>query len=344
MISSKFALGVDILNVIAEAGPSACTTSYPAMETIDRFAWHMRNVEGVEQIMTLPIAAKLVYAGYNEGNVRWRTLPRDGDSLRLATQSFETDSGLLNSDCSAMSIMMFLSDHKATTIDRIVAAVKQFREDNNAYDVNFRVERDKAVAAASEAGEEWHTDIVNLRLGTGNIGVMAAINDTVRASEHTILYLLYAAVFVMCLISFRSLLAALCILLPLVLVTELGHSLMVHLGIGMKVNTLCVVALGVGIGVDYGIYIYARMAEALKAGHSLTDSYFIALKTTGIAIFYTALTLAAGVGTWVFSELKFQADMGLMLTFMFVMNMIGAVVLMPAILRVLTWKRTTVAA
>ena len=128
------------------------------------------------------------------------------------------------------------------------------------------------------------------------------------------------------------------------LVTELGHSLMVHLGIGMKVNTLCVVALGVGIGVDYGIYIYARMAEALKAGHPLTDAYFIALKTTGIAIFYTALTLAAGVGTWVFSALKFQADMGLMLTFMFVMNMIGAVVLMPAILRVLTWKKTPQAA
>jgi len=344
MISSKFALGVDILNVIAEAGPSACTTSYPAMELIDRFAWHMRNVEGVEQVMTLPIAAKLVYAGYNEGNARWRTLPRDGDSLRLATQSFETDSGLLNSDCSAMSIMMFLSDHKATTIDRIVAAVKQFREANSAYDVNFHVERDKAITAAAETGEEWHTDAVNLRLGTGNIGVMAAINDTVRASEHTILYLLYAAVFVMCLISFRSILAALCILLPLVLVTELGHSLMVHLGIGMKVNTLCVVALGVGIGVDYGIYIYVRMAEALKAGHPLTDAYFIALKTTGIAIFYTALTLAAGVGTWVFSALKFQADMGLMLTFMFVMNMIGAVVLMPAILRVLTWKKTPQAA
>jgi predicted RND superfamily exporter protein len=112
----------------------------------------------------------------------------------------------------------------------------------------------------------------------------------------------------------------------------LGHTLMVQLGIGMKVNTLCVVALGVGIGVDYGIYIYARMAEALKQGHDLTNSYFIALKTTGIAIFYTALTLAAGVGTWVFSDLKFQADMGLMLTFMFIMNMIGAVVLIPALL------------
>ena len=147
------------------------------------------------------------------------------------------------------------------------------------------------------------------------------------------LYLLYAAVFVMCLLSFRSPLAAACITLPLVLVTELGHTLMVELGIGMKVNTLTVVALGVGIGVDYAIYIYARMAESMQAGRSLTEAYFGALKTTGIAIFYTALTLAVGVATWIWSDLKFQADMGVMLTFMFIVNMIAAIVFLPALCR-----------
>jgi len=118
-----------------------------------------------------------------------------------------------------------------------------------------------------------------------------------------------------------------------VLVTELGHALMVYLDIGMKINTLTVVALGVGIGVDYGIYIFARMREALLAGRPLTEAYFASLKTTGIAIFYTALTLAVGVGTWVFSDLKFQADMGVMLTFMFVVNMIAAIVFLPALCR-----------
>ena len=332
-ISEKFALGVDILNVIAEAAPSACTTSFPAMELIDRFAWHMRNVEGVEQVMTLPWAAKVVNAGWNEGSLRWRILPRNPDSMRVATQSFETDSGLLNDDCSAIPIMMFLSDHQATTIDRVVGAVKAFREANAAYDVEFRIQQDAAIAAAAEKGEDYRSDKVNLRLATGNVGVLAAINDTVRQVEHYILWLLYAAVFLMCLVSFRSPLAALCIVLPLVLVTELGHSLMVELKLGMKVNTLTVVALGVGIGVDYAIYIFARMAEAMKQGKTLSESYFIALKTTGIAIFYTALTLAAGVATWMFSDLKFQADMGVMLTFMFVVNMVAAIVFLPALCR-----------
>ena len=334
LISDKFALGVDILNVIAEGPPSACTASFPVMETIDRFAWHLSNVEGVAQVMTLPMAAKIVNAGWNEGNVRWRVLPTDSDTLRLATQGFETDTGMLNADCSAMPIMAFLTDHRATTIDRVVGAVKEFRDENKAWagaDVNLREQLAERAASGDVPEEDLHQ--LNLRLATGNVGVMAAINDEVRAVKRLILYMLYGAVLIMCLISFRSLRAALCIVLPLVLVTELGHALMVYLDIGMKINTLTVVALGVGIGVDYGIYIFARMREALLAGRPLTEAYFASLKTTGIAIFYTALTLAVGVGTWVFSDLKFQADMGVMLTFMFVVNMIAAIVFLPALCR-----------
>lgn len=345
LISEKFALGVDILNVIAEAAPSACIGSYPVMETLDRFAWHMRNVEGVAQVMTLPSAAKLVHAGWNEGNVRYRALPRDSDTLRQDTQGFETDTGLLNGDCSAMPVMMFLTDHRATTIDRVVAAVKQFRDDNGLFagpDVNLREQLAEEAAAAQARGETTTSHRINLRLATGNVGVMAATNDEVRAVKRTMLLLLYAAVFVMCLISFRNPLASLCIVLPLVLVTELGHALMVELDIGMKVNTLTVIALGVGIGVDYAIYIFARMREAMQAGKPLTESYFSALKTTGIAIFYTALTLAVGVFTWVFSDLKFQADMGVMLTFMFVVNMIAAIVFLPALCRWLLRPRERV--
>lgn len=333
LITERFALGVDIINVIAEAAPAACTQSYAVMEMIDRLGWHLANVEGVQQVMSLAMAAKIVNAGWNEGNIRWRVLPRSQDELRVATQGFETDSGLLNDDCSAMPIMVFMSDHRADTIDRVVGAVQEFRKRNGLYDVHFRVEMGKLQEAAQAQGQPLRSDRANLRLATGNVGVMAAINDKVREVESVMLYLLYAAVFLMCLLSFRSVLAAACIVAPLVLVTELGHSLMVELGIGMKVNTLTVVALGVGIGVDYAIYVFARMREAMQAGKTLSESYFVALKTTGIAIFYTALTLALGVATWIFSELKFQADMGTMLTFMFLVNMVAAMVFLPALCR-----------
>jgi predicted RND superfamily exporter protein len=91
------------------------------------------------------------------------------------------------------------------------------------------------------------------------------------------------------------------------------------------------VALGAGIGVDYGIYLFSRMQEFLGKGQSVHDAYLGALRVTGAAIFFTGVTLAIGVATWVFSPLKFQADVGLMLTFMFVVNMLGAMILLPAL-------------
>ncbi len=334
LITQRFSLSTDIVNVIAEIGPFACTENFVAMETVDRFAWHMQNIPGVQQVVSLANVARIVNAGYNEGSIRWRNLPRNAEVMRQSLASVETDSGLIDSpECRAVPIIIFTEDHRAETITRVVDAVKKFRADNMNFDVNFRVDRAKAEADATARGEEYRTDQVNLRLATGSVGVAAAINETVSRLEKPMLYLLYAAVFLMCVLSFKNPLAALCIVLPLVLVTALGEALMVELGIGLKVNTLTVVALGVGIGVDYAIYIFARMRELMQQGKGLSQAYFEALKTTGIAIFYTALTLAVGVATWIFSELKFQADMGLMLTFMFVVNMIAAIVFLPALCR-----------
>ncbi len=339
-ISSDFALGIDIINIIAETAPQACTESFKAMELMDRFAWHMRNVEGVQQVITLPMVAKVVHAGWNEGNIRWRVLPRDNYVMRQALQSIETDTGLLNGGCSAMPIQIFLSDHKAETINRVVEAVKSFRTRNDAYDIGFRVAVKTLEEAATDDGSTVVTDDSSLRLATGNVGVMAATNEVVAAAQMPMLGWVYGAVILLCLATFRSITATLCIVLPLALVSLLANALMAHLGIGLKVNTLPVAALGVGIGVDYAIYIYSRMEEYLKAGHSLYDSYYHALRLTGTAVMFTALTLAVGVGTWFFSELQFQADMGILLAFFFIMNMVGAVVLLPALLRWLMPSRS----
>jgi predicted RND superfamily exporter protein len=101
------------------------------------------------------------------------------------------------------------------------------------------------------------------------------------------------------------------------------------------VATLPVVALGVGIGVDYGIYIYNRLEGFLEEGMPLKEAYFETLKTTGVAVALTGVTLALGTITWVMSAIKFQADMGLLLTFMFLWNMVGAIIMIPALITVL---------
>jgi hypothetical protein len=144
---------------------------------------------------------------------------------------------------------------------------------------------------------------------------------------------------VLCLITFRTLLGTASIVLPLVLVSSLAEAMMAFMGIGLKVNTLPVVALGVGIGVDYGIYIFNRLRMELQNGHDLHTAYYRTLRLTGRAVIFTGFTLATGVGTWMFSALQFQADMGVLLSFIFLANMIGAIVLLPALVRVLMVRK-----
>ena len=191
-----------------------------------------------------------------------------------------------------MPVSVYTSDHKAESIARVVEAVKEF----DAANPNERI---------------------RFRLASGNIGVMAATNEEVEASQFPILVYVYAAVIVLCLLSFRSVSATVCIIVPLAVVSILAYALMALLEIGLKVSTLPVVALGVGIGVDYGIYIYGRLRGHLEQGLDFATAYEKTLATTGSGVVLTGLTLAAGVATWIVAPLKFQADMGTVLTFMF---------------------------
>jgi len=343
LISQRFALGVDVLTVVAETIPNACTENYNVVETMDRFAWNLANVEGVQKVITLPMVAKVVNSGWNEGNIKWRILPRDNYVLRQALSSIDTDTGLLNSDCSAMPIMVFTTDHRAETIALIVQRVKELREELDIGDLSFEMENE--VLEELAAGDDAVTpERLKFRLATGNVGVMAATNEDIEAAEKPMLALVFGSIIILCLITYRTILGTLCIVLPLVVVSALTEALMAAYGIGLKVNTLPVVALGVGIGVDYGIYIYNKLDIYLKEGYELREAYYRTLRLTGRAVIFTGFTLAAGVGTWIFSVLQFQADMGILLSFIFLANMVGAIVLLPALVRWLMMRnRETIA-
>ncbi|MBL8511090.1 MAG: MMPL family transporter, partial [Betaproteobacteria bacterium] len=306
-IVKKFAIGVNTLGVVAQTTnvPGACT-NYDIMTTIEKFDWYMQNVPGTQSVISLPSLGKMINAGFNEGNIRWRQLPRDGTSLAQSVTPIDTGTGLLNPDCSAMQILVNTTDQQGDTLRRLVAEVKNF---------------------AAEA----NSDKIEFKLATGNMGVSAATNESVDKARWEMNFAIFGALLIMCMVTFRSFRATLCILIPLAIVSVLCEALMPTLGIGLKISTLPVIALGVGVGVDYGIYLYDRIEVHLEEGLELTQAFFEALRERGTAMIFTAVTMTLGVGTWAMSALKFQADMGLLLAFMFFLNMIGAIFLLPAL-------------
>ena len=307
LITQKFSIGVDMLSVIVETIPNGCV-DHDVVTLMDQFEGRIREVPGVQSVVSLTSAAKLINSGFNEGSLKWRVLPRQPQSLAQAVSPIETATGLLNADASVMPILIFLADHKAETLRAVTAATEAF-------------------AAAHPSPK------AKFLLASGNAGVMAATNEVVAAAQTPILLWVFGAVIALCIVTFRSFAATLCIVVPLGIVSFLAYVLMVYLGIGLKTSTLPVVALGVGIGVDYGIYLFARLQTALKTGAYFEDAMIIAYKDTGAAIVFTGLTLAIGVSLWIFSDLKFQADMGILLTFMFLVNMLGAIILLPSLAR-----------
>jgi predicted RND superfamily exporter protein len=305
-IINNYSTSSDVLVVMVKSKPEGCSI-YDTMQPIDELMWTMSNTEGVQSAISLVTVSKQMIKGMNEGNLKWETLSRNKDVLN---NSIARADGLFNNDCSLAPVLVFLNDHKAETLDRAVNAVKAFAKDHDNENLQFL-------------------------LAAGNAGIEAATNEVIKETELTILILVYICVATMCLITFRSVAATLCIVLPLILTSVLGNALMTFLGIGVKVATLPVIALGVGIGVDYGIYIYSRLESFLRAGMPLQEAYYQTLKSTGKAVLFTGLCLAIGVCTWIFSAIKFQADMGLMLTFMLLWNMFGALWLLPALARFL---------
>ncbi|KNC12939.1 efflux RND transporter permease subunit [Pseudomonas sp. RIT-PI-a] len=301
-IIEHYATRADVLVVMVKTPVEGCST-YPTMAAIDDLMWSLDNTPGVQSTVSLVSVARQTIKGMNEGNLKWETLSRNAAVLNSAVARAE---GLYNADCSLAPILIYLDDHKALTLDRVVDAVQAFAAQHDRDDLQFL-------------------------LGAGNAGVEAATNQVIQAREPQVLMLVYLCVAVMCLLIFRSFAATLCIVLPLMLTSVLGNALMAFMGIGVKVATLPVIALGVGIGVDYGIYLYSRLASHLRDGLPLQQAYYQTLRSTGRAVLFTGLCLACGVVTWVFSDIKFQADMGLMLTFLLLWNMLGALWLLPAL-------------
>ncbi len=302
-ITNSYAVSSDVLVVMVETPVEACAL-YQHIEVIDRFDWTMENVPGVQSVASISDVAKRVYMGLNEGNPRWQTISRNQQAIDGVIKYVPKQ--LMNRECSLALVAIFLDDHKAETLETVVAAIHQFAQHNNTQTIKF------AMAA-------------------GNAGIEAATNEEIAVAQTQILILVYAVVAALVFLSFRSVVAVVCIIIPLGLTSALCQALMAHLGIGIKVATLPVVALGVGVGVDYGIYIYNRLVGYLQQGMELQEAYYQALVTTGRAVAFTGIALGVGVVTWILSPIKFQADMGKLLTFMFLWNMVGALWLLPAL-------------
>jgi predicted RND superfamily exporter protein len=304
-ILSHYATGSDVLVVMVDTPKTQCTT-IDVVTNLNDLEWQLDQMPEVQSTYSLGSFAQMATMLVTENSPKWYAVVPDQASI----EDFEifVPRSLTNLDCDFLPLYVYLKDHKAATLTAVIQTIQSFIDNPANQGPGFK-----------------------FSLAGGNAGIAAATNIVIANANNQMLYLVYAAVIVFCFITFRSWRAVLCAVLPLILTSVLAQALMVLLGIGIKVATLPVIALGVGIGVDYALYVLSIVMKQLRAGATLSEAYHRTLLFTGKVVLLTGFTLAAGVVTWVFAPIKFQSDMGLLLAFMFLLNMLGAMILLPSL-------------
>ena len=304
-MTENYSVSTDVFAIIIKTAPDGCI-DLEGLNLANELEWQLRQVPGVEDVRGLNVRTRDIMMGINEGFPKWQALFRNQDTVNYAVSELVTLE-YVDPGCSIWPMLIYLADHKAETLEGVVASLDAFNA-------------------------EWG-DIEKIEFmgAAGSSGFEAATNIVVKKANREMLFYVYGAVILLCMLTFRSVPGVICAVLPLMLTSILCEALMVWLGMGVKVATLPVIALGVGIGVDYALYVLTVILAKEKQGMDLTTAYYETLNFTGRVVALIGITLAAGVITWAASPIKFQADMGILLTFMFIWNMFGALILMPAL-------------
>jgi len=313
--------GTDTLSVVIE-GPEFTMENPKLLRTIKRFGDEIQSelpgvVGGIQSLV--PICEKL-YMELHEGDPKWKQIPATPEGIGQLFYMYRTSGDPFDFDRYSDgeykygNIIIFLKNHTSQTLQKVLAFCRNFRQNNSIENVKFEL-----------AG------------GTG--GVLAAINDEIEKTHEIVIPLAILSIMVFTSISFNSVVAGLILIIPLIIALLVSYAFMAWRGIGMDVNTLPVAGVGVGIGIDYGIYLLMRIREGMEKGHDIYESIHIALTTSGNGVLFTALTLCFPLILWYFmSAIRFQAEMGFLLALLMFVNALGAIFLLPVIISIVEPK------
>ena len=207
------------------------------------------------------------------------------------------------------NINVFLKDMEAQTIRNVIAKTKDY------------------------VAKNWTAKGVTVEIAGGLAGVVGAINEELASGTVVNMILITSIVFILCALMLRSILGAAIIIVSVYTRILVCYGIMGFGDIPLTLYTIPVASLGVGVCDDYFIYVIVRMQEELtEAKGDYPAGSRMALSTTGRAVFFTTMSVVLGCLIFLFSPLKFQMELGLMVAIIIFLNGLGAIVFIPSTL------------
>ena len=318
--NEKF-VGSNQLVIIAEGKEKGAIKNHDSLKLMEDLQRYMEIEANASGSLTMTNMIKRIYRMFHEGYPKWGFIPHNeqkisqiGFMIECNSSSGEMDRWVDETWTNA-TVSCFYKDYDNQLIKDSIEKAKSF--------INERVD---------------DSSKIDFRLAGGIMGILYAMNEEIEFSYWASLIAVFLAVLFLCSITYRSFIAGLVLVIPLGISQVLAEVFMLLWGIDLNINSLPVAAIAIGIGVDYGIYLTSRIAEEYKDSQDYDYANRKAIETTGQAIIFTATTLIAGVFFWLFVDLKFQAEMGLLLGLLMLLNMINALVFIPVLVKIMKPK------
>jgi hypothetical protein len=316
-VGEKF-VGLSQLVIIAEGKKPGALKEARTLNQIDLFQRHMEQGDGAGGSITATTLLKKIFRTFREGDPKWAMLPtRDEDVSQLLF--------LMTSGTTRGEMDRFFSP------DYTNATITIFYKGYNNNIIHNAIGRAKAYIAEHARPD----DSIRYRLAGGLLGILAAVNEEVDWSYRVNVVLIFSAILLLSLLTYRSFVAALIVIIPSAVAQPLSEAVMYLAGIDFNINSLPVAAIGIGIGIDYAYYVLSRIMEEYQATGNFDEANRRAIETTGRAIVFTGTTMVVSVMFWVFHPLKFESEMALLLMLLMTFNAIGALVFLPALVSLL---------
>jgi predicted RND superfamily exporter protein len=260
---------------------------------------------------------------WHEMNPRWELVPVSPaggqDTFRMlgarAGGSADDIKDLVEQSMRDVTLTVFLTDRRPETIASVLADARAF------------------------AAQYKTHPTIHFEIAAGTVGLYGAINELIGEAQLANLWQLYAVVGLFTALGFSSLVAFLVVLPPITLGLLITYGLMGYMGVGMFIYTLPIAALGLGVGIDYSLYVMAYLREQLRGVETPAEQrqrFVEGMRFVCRAVFFTGMTVTIAVVVLFFSPLRLQAMLGVLLALIMMANMVGGTLLVPAI--VWAWK------
>ena len=317
-IQEKFG-GVEPLIVVVEAEAPGALRIPDNVRAIERFQRHLERDPEVGASFSFVDVITTMNASLHELEPKWGVVPTSPAQVSMLFgaffmgTSYQETARFMDPNFSQTAVFFYAANHRGPTIERIIQRAQAWLGEHSLESAHYR-------------------------LAGGLIGVLAAANEELVKNDLLLNVVGYTTIFVIIVLTYRSLAAGLLLIAPLVVANGLVNAYMGARGIGINVQTLPVITVGIGFGIDFAFYVVSRVREELRTAATLEAAVAAALSTAGKAVSFTAVTMIVGVLFWTFSEIRFNAEMGLLLAIWMLVSFLASMTLLPAALLALSPK------